>query len=85
MEQNIINEGIETMVEDVVVDGVVDKAPSIAKFVGTGTGIVAVVAAIAWVGKKIYDGCKSKKELHKHDKEIIVEAEKVEEVAESEA
>ena len=85
MENNIMNEGIETMVEDIVVDEVINKAPGIGKYIGTGAGVVAVVAAIAWVGKKIYDGHKAKKELRQPDKEINVEAEQVEEVVEPEA
>lgn len=84
MENNIMNEGMDVMVEEIVADEVVVKAPDIVKNIGKGAGIVAGVAAVAWAVKKIYDGYQAKKELRQPDKEIVVEAEQVEEVAEPE-
>lgn len=85
MENNIMNEGMDVMVEEIVADEVIVKGPDIIKNIGKGAGVVAGVAAFAWVVKKIYDGYQSKKELRQPDNEIIVEAEQVEDVVEPEA
>lgn len=78
MENEIMNEGIETMVEEIVVD----DAP------GVSTGVVALVCAglTLAVGagvvlaKKAYAAHKAKKELHQPDEEIEVDPEDVEAV-----
>lgn len=81
---NIINEGMDTMIEEFVADEVVNTGIGMNKYAKIGLGGVAV-AAVAVLIKKGYDMYKSKKEMRKPDKEIIVETEKVEEVVEPEA
>lgn len=75
----IMNEGIEAMVEDIVVDEVVNKGIGMNKYAKFGLG-TAAVAAVAVLIKKGYDMYKSKKELRQPEKEIVVEAEDVEAV-----
>lgn len=86
MENNeIMNyEANDAMNNDVVAESGSSAMETIVKMViGAGVaaaGVVVVKAVKGAVGK-----WKSKKELHQPDKEIIVEAEQVEEVAEPEA
>lgn len=74
----IMNEGMETMVEEVVMD----EAPGIGggKIMLICTGLTLAVGAGVVLGKKLYAKYKAKKELRQPDKEIIVESEDVEEV-----
>lgn len=74
MENNeIMNEGIEAMVEEVAAV----KAPN--KGTGKTVAIVTIVTLAVGAGvalvKKVYDKNQAKKELHLADKEIEVEAE----------
>lgn len=78
MENNEIMVMDEIIDETVVADG--------GKSLGTGTAILigaaaaAVIGAGVALGKKVYAWAKAKKELHKPDKEILVEDEDLEEV-----
>ena len=79
MENNeIMNEGMETVIEEVVMDEPVG--------IGTGkamlivTGLTLAVGAGVVLGKKLYTAYKAKKELRQPDKEVVVEPEDVEEV-----
>lgn len=85
MENNeiMINEEIEVMNDEFVADGGSDKSTGLTVAL-TIIGTAAVAAAIGF-GKKAWNKYKAKKELRQPDKEIIVDAEKVEEVAEPEA
>lgn len=79
MENNeIMNEVMDTMIEDVVVDAVP------AKGTGTTVAIVAGVTLALGVGvalaKKVYDKYKVKKEMRQPDKEIVVDDEDLIEV-----
>ena len=74
-----MNEAMDAVIEDVVVDEVVGK-PNNMNLVLKGGLVAAAVAVVAVVAKKGYDAYKAKKALRQPDKEIIVEAEDVEEV-----
>lgn len=75
----IKNEAMNAMIEDVVVEEVVANGNNMNQILKGGL-VVAAVAAGAFIVKKVYDHHKAKKALHQPDKEIIVEAEDVEEV-----
>ena len=75
----IMNEAMDTVIEDVVVEEVIGKANNM-NLVLKGGLAVAAVAAVAVLAKKGYDAYKAKKTLRQPDKEIVVEAEDVEEV-----
>jgi hypothetical protein len=75
----IMNEAMDTVIEDVVVEEVIGKANNM-NLVLKGGLAVAAVAAVAVLAKKGYDAYKAKKALRQPDKEIVVEAEDVEEV-----
>lgn len=76
----IMNEAMDTVIEDVVVDEVVGNGNTMNLVLKGGLAVVAV-AAVAVLAKKGYDAYKAKKALRQPDKEIVVEAEDVEEVA----
>lgn len=80
MENTIINENIEAMVEEIAADEIVNTGIGMNKY-AKGGFVIAAVAAVAMLGKKAYDVYKTKKELRQPDKEIVVEAEAIEEVA----
>ena len=75
----IMNEAMDTVIEDVVVDEVIAKGNNM-NLVFKGSLVVAAVAAVAVLAKKGYDAYKAKKALHQPDKEIVVEAEDLAEV-----
>ena len=81
---NIINENMETVIEEFVADEVVNTGFGINKYAKIGLGGVAVAAA-AWLIKKGYDFYKSKKELSQPDHEVIVDDAELAEVVEPEA
>lgn len=84
MENNeiMINEEIEVMNDEIVADGGSGIGTGVAVLIGAG--LTLAVGAGVKLAKKGIAAWKSKKELRQPDKEIIVEAEQVEEVAESE-
>ena len=84
MENNIMNEGMDVMVEEIVADEVVNVGIGMNKYAKGGL-VIAAAAAVAVLVKKGYDMYKAKKELRQPDKEIVVEAEEIEEVVEPEA
>lgn len=80
MENNeIMNEAMDTVIEEVIVD----KVP--VKGTGMTVAIVAVTTLAVGAGialaKKAYDKHKAKKELRQPDKEIVVDAEDLADVA----
>ncbi len=75
----IMNEAMDTVIEDVVVEEVVGNGNNM-NLVLKGGLAVAAVAAVAVLAKKGYDAYKAKKALRQPDKEITVEAEDIEEV-----
>ena len=75
----IMNEGMDTMIEEVVADEVVAMAPGMGKYAKGGL-VLAAVAAGAVLAKKAYDAYKAKKALHTPDHEIEVETEDIETV-----
>lgn len=75
----IMKEAMDTVIEDVVVDEVVGNGNNM-NLVLKGGLAVAAVAAVAFLAKKGYDAFKAKKALRQPDKEIVVEAEEIEEV-----
>jgi uncharacterized membrane protein YebE (DUF533 family) len=79
----IMNEGMDTMFEEVVGDEVVAMAPGMGKYAKGGL-ILAAVAAGAVLAKKAYDAYKAKKELREPDHEIEVEPEDIEAVVKPE-
>lgn len=81
MENNeIMNyEENEVMVTDVVADG--GSSIGTAAAMAIGAGLAFAIGAGVKLAKKGVAAWKSKKELRQPDKEIIVEAEQVEEVA----
>lgn len=85
MENNelMITEEIEVMNDEIVADGGSSLGTATAMAIGAGLAL-AIGAGVKLVKKGIA-AYKSKKELRQPDKEIIVEAEEVEEVAEPEA
>lgn len=85
MENNeiMINEEIEVMNDEIVADGNSGIGTGVAVLIGAG--LTLAVGAGVKLAKKGIAYIKSKKELRQPDKEIIVDAEKVEEVAEPEA
>ena len=84
MENNeIMNyEEIDVMNDEVVADGNSGIGAGVAMLIGAG--LTLAVGAGVKLAKKGIAYIKSKKEMRKPDKEIIVEAEAVEEVAEPE-
>lgn len=74
----IMNEGMECAVEEIVADNGSCKNPGLA-FALIVLGTAAVCAAIGF-GKKAWDKHKAKKELRKPEKEIHAEPEDIEEV-----
>lgn len=85
MENNemMINEEIEVMNDEFVAEGNSGIGAGVAMLIGAG--LTLAVGAGVKLAKKGIAYIKTKKELRKPDKEIIVEAEAVEEVAEPEA
>ena len=85
MENNeIMNyEENEVMNDEIVADGGSSVGTGVAMLIGAG--LAFAVGAGVKLGKKAIAAYKSKKELRQPDKEIIVEAEQVEEVVEPEA
>lgn len=85
MENNeIMNyEEIDVMNDTVVADENTGIGTGVAMLIGAG--LTLAVGAGVKLGKKAIAAIKSKKALRQPDKEIIVEAEQVEEVAEPEA
>lgn len=80
----IMNEVMDTVVNDVVVDDVITKGNGM-NLVVKGSLVVAGLAAGAVLAKKIYDVCKARqanKEPRQPDKEIIVEEEDLAKVTE---
>jgi hypothetical protein len=77
--ENMINETIEVMNDNIVVDEASGMGAGVAMLIGAGLA-VAVGAAVG-LGKKLAANWKAKKELNKPDKEIIVEAEDLVDVA----
>lgn len=75
----IMKEAMDTVIEDVVVEEVVANGNNMNQILKGGL-VVAAVAAVAVLAKKAYDHHKAKKALHQPDKEIVVEAEEIEEV-----
>ena len=75
----IMKEAMDNVIEDVVVEEVVANGNNM-NLVLKGGLAVAAVAAVALLAKKGYDAYKAKKALRQPDKEIIVEAEEIEEV-----
>lgn len=75
----IMKEAMDTVIDDVVVDGVVANGNGM-NMILKGGFVVAAVAAVAVLAKKGYDAYKAKKELRQPDKEIVVEAEDLAEV-----
>ena len=73
MENNeIMNyEEIEVMDDAVVADGGSGVSTGVAMLIGAGLALA--VGAGVKLGKKVYAKIKAKKELHKPDKDIIVE------------
>lgn len=84
MENNelMINEEIEVMNDEIVADG--GSSLGTAAAMAIGAGLAFAIGAGVKLGKKAIAAYKAKKELRKPDKEIIVETEAVEEVAEPE-
>lgn len=80
---NIMNEGMDVVIEEFVADEVVNTGIGINKYAKIGLGGVALAAA-AWLIKKGYDKYKANKELHKPDHEIAVEDADIEAVVEPE-
>jgi hypothetical protein len=80
MENNmeIMNEGIEAMVDNVVVDNAVAKGNGMAVLKGAGLAL-AVVAGIK-LAVNAYKTYQTNKELRQPDKETVVEDKDVEEV-----
>ena len=74
----------DVMNADVVVEDGSNVAETIFKM-AIGAGVAAAGVAVVKLVKGAADKWKAKKELRQPDKEIIVEAEQVEEVAEPEA
>ena len=85
MENNeiMINEEIDVMDNEVMAEGGSGVGTGVAMLIGAGLAF-AVTAGTKLVKKGIA-AYKAKKELRQPDKEITVEAEQVEEVAEPEA
>ena len=85
MENNeiMINEENEVMNDEIVAEGNSGIGAGVAMLIGAG--LTLAVGAGVKLAKKGIAYIKSKKEMHKPDKEIIVEAEQVEEVVEPEA
>lgn len=85
MENNeIMNyEEIEVVNDAVVADEKTGNGAGVAMLIGAGV-VLAVGAGVA-LGKKAIAAFKAKKELRQPDKEITVEPEQIEEVAEPEA
>ena len=84
MENNelMINEEIEVMNDEIVADGNSGVGAGVAMLIGAG--LTLAVGAGVKLAKKGIAAWKTKKELHKPDKEIIVEAEQIAEVVEPE-
>lgn len=84
MENNelMINEEIEVMNDEFVADDKSGIGTGVAVLIGAG--LTLAVGAGVKLAKKGIAYIKTKKEMRKPDKEIIVEAEAVEEVAEPE-
>ena len=82
MENNeIMNfEANDVMNDDVVAEGGSSVVETIVKM-AIGAGVAAAGVAVVKLVKGAADKWKSKKELRQPDKEIIVEAEQIEEVA----
>lgn len=85
MEHNelMINEENEVMNDEFVADGNSGVGTGVAMLIGAG--LTLAVGAGVKLAKKGIAALKAKKELRQPDKEIIVEAEEVEAVAEPEA
>ena len=81
---NVMNEGMNTMIEEFVADEVVNTGIGINKYTKLGLAGVAV-AAVAVLVKKGYDKYKANKELRKPDHDINVEDAEIAEVVEPEA
>ena len=81
MENNeiMINETFEVMDDDIVVDEGSGIGTGVAMLIGAGLAVA--VGAVVGVGKKLVAKWKANKELNKPDKEIIVEAEDLVDVA----
>lgn len=84
MENNelMINEEIEVMNDEFVADGNSGIGTGVAVLIGAG--LTLAVGAGVKLAKKGIAAWKSKKELHKADKEIIVEDEDIAEIVEHE-
>lgn len=67
----IMNEGMETIIEEVIVDENVGFG--IGKTMAICTGLTLAVGAGIVLGKKLYKAYKAKKELRQPDKEIEVD------------
>lgn len=76
----VMNEVKDNEIQDVVVDNIVANANVMHPALKGGL-VIAAVAAVALLAKKGYDAYKGKKALCQPDKEIIVEAEDLAEVA----
>ena len=85
MENNeIMNyEETEVMTDEIVADG--GSSIGTAAAMAIGAGLALAIGAGVKLGKKAIAAYKAKKELRKPDKEINVDFEQVEEVAEPEA
>lgn len=84
MENNelMVNEEIEVMNDEFVADGNSGIGTGVAVLIGAG--LTLAVGAGVKLAKKGIAAWKAKKELRQPDKEIIVDAEEIEEVVESE-
>lgn len=85
MENNelMINEEIETMNDEIVVDG--GSSLGTAAAMAIGAGLALAIGAGVKLAKRGIAAIKAKRELRQPDKEIIVDAEEIEEIVEPEA
>ena len=80
MENNeIMNEGIETMMEEVVADDTTGIGTGVAVLIGAG--LTLAVCAGFKLAKKAYAAYKAKKELRQPDNDVYAEAEDIDDVA----
>lgn len=71
----IVNEGIQTVVEDVMADKV--RGIGTGGMVAIGIGLACVVGVGGWLVKKVVKTVKDKKALRKPDGEIIIDPDDV--------
>ena len=76
--KEIMNEVMDTVIEDVVVDTVPAKGTGMT--VAIVAGVALAVGASVVLAKKVYGMYKAKKEMRQPDKEIFVDAEDLAEI-----